>query len=62
VKFDALKPVMRLSTAERGPFRSSTQIPFQWDQAQRARTPTGGLLLIYPTDSPHARQAQVVPM
>ncbi len=60
-KFDALKPVMRGAASERAPFRGSNQVAFQWDQAQRAKTPSAGLLVLFPTDSPN-QQAQVVPM
>jgi subtilisin family serine protease len=61
VKFDALKPVMRGAASSQAPFNGSTQVAFQWDQTQRARTPSPGLLVLFPTDAP-PKQAQAVPM
>lgn len=60
-KFDAVRPVYRVG-AIGGPFLGSLHVGVTMDATQRARTPSPGLLILYPGDNPHVRQAQFVPM
>jgi hypothetical protein len=58
-KFDGLRPMFRFNAGP-GVFRGASVVAVQVDSGQRSRTPSAGLLALYPQDSALARQAEVL--